>query len=99
MTQSDYAARKAAIEEFNRNNRFVKRGIAAVPTLYGIAFTATLLNQAGALVHVQKDGTVLVSHGGIEMGQGLHTKLAAVAATVLDIPLDAVYISETNTDK
>jgi len=61
--------------------------------------TATMLNQAGALVHVQKDGTVLVSHGGIEMGQGLHTKMAGLAASLFDIPIDAVHIAETNTDK
>jgi len=99
MVQSDFAARMASIEEFNGKNRYIKRGISAVPTLFGISFTATFLNQSGALVHVHKDGTVLVSHGGIEMGQGLNTKIAGLAASLLDIPIDAVYISETNTDK
>merc|ERR1719487_633560 len=98
MEQSDFAKRRAEIEDFNRNSRYVKKGIAAVPTTYGISFTATHLNQAGALVHVQKDGSVLVSHGGVEMGQGLHTKLARVAANILNIPIEAVYVKETCTD-
>jgi len=98
MEQSDFVSRRVAVAEFNRQNRYKKRGLAAVPTKYGISFTATHLNQGGALVHIQKDGTVLVSHGGVEMGQGLHTKLCRVAASVLDVPLEAIYIKETNTD-
>jgi xanthine dehydrogenase/oxidase len=87
------------VAAFNAANRYKKRGIAAVATMFGISFTATQLNQGGALLHVQKDGTVLLSHGGTEMGQGLHTKMARVAATTLDIPIEAVYIAETATDK
>lgn len=98
MKQSDFEGRRSANEAFNLANRYKKRGISALPTCYGISFTATHLNQAGALVHVQKDGTVLVSHGGVEMGQGLHTKLARVAANALNIPIEAVYIKETSTD-
>jgi xanthine dehydrogenase/oxidase len=98
MEQSEFSERRSAVEEFNRNNRYLKRGLAAVPTAYGISFTATHLNQSGALVHMQKDGSVLVAHGGVEMGQGLHTKLARVAASVLDLPIEAIYIKETSTD-
>mmetsp|Transcript_81483 Transcript_81483/g.154700 ORF Transcript_81483/g.154700 Transcript_81483/m.154700 type:complete len:1475 (+) Transcript_81483:114-4538(+) len=98
MSQADFETRKKNVEDFNSRNRYRKRGLAAVPTVFGISFTATHLNQAGALVHVQKDGTVLVSHGGVEMGQGLHTKIARVAAAALNIPIEAVYVKETNTD-
>ncbi|KAJ8770899.1 hypothetical protein K2173_022071 [Erythroxylum novogranatense] len=85
--------------EFNLHNRWKKRGVAMVPTKFGISFTAKLMNQAGALVHVYTDGTVLVTHGGVEMGQGLHTKVAQVAASAFNIPLTSVFISETSTDK
>eukprot|EP00929_Paragymnodinium_shiwhaense_P046791 TRINITY_DN23806_c0_g1_i1.p1 TRINITY_DN23806_c0_g1~~TRINITY_DN23806_c0_g1_i1.p1 ORF type:complete len:1435 (+),score=412.96 TRINITY_DN23806_c0_g1_i1:91-4395(+) len=98
MKQSDFQTRQAAVDDFNRLNRYKKRGLAAVPTAFGISYTATHLNQSGALVHLQKDGTVLVAHGGVEMGQGLHTKLARVAASILDLPLEAVFIKETSTD-
>merc|ERR1712176_1565056 len=98
MEQSEFKQRRADADDFNRLNRYVKRGIAMVPTAYGISFTATHLNQSSALVHIQKDGSVLVAHGGVEMGQGLHTKLARVAASVLDIPIEAVHIKETSTD-
>ena len=70
--------RRAAVEAFNAGSRWRKRGLAVTPTKFGIAFTAKFLNQAGALVHVYTDGTVLVTHGGVEMGQGLHTKVAQV---------------------
>lgn len=70
-----------------------------VPTTYGIAFTANFLMQAGALVHIYTDGSVLVSHGGIEMGQGLYTKMIQVASKALDIPFEMVHILETSTDK
>ncbi|VAH05360.1 unnamed protein product [Triticum turgidum subsp. durum] len=91
-------ARKA-VNVFNSENRWRKRGIAMVPTKFGISFTAKFMNQAGALVQVYTDGTVLVTHGGVEMGQGLHTKIAQVAASSLDIPISCVFISETSTDK
>ena len=70
-----------------------------VPTMFGIAFTALHLNQSGALVHIYADGSVLISHGGTEMGQGLHTKMIQVAATALRIPFEKIHISETATDK
>ncbi|KAJ0020441.1 hypothetical protein Pint_31100 [Pistacia integerrima] len=100
-------ARKEA-EIFNLNNRWKKRGVAMVPTKFGISFRLKLMNQltlepyvntVGALVHVYTDGTVLVTHGGVEMGQGLHTKVAQVAASAFNIPLSSVFISETSTDK
>ncbi|GMY16295.1 xanthine dehydrogenase 1-like isoform X1 [Fagus crenata] len=87
------------VNQFNVKNRWRKRGIAIVPTKFGISFTAKFMNQAGALVHVYTDGTVLVTHGGVEMGQGLHTKVAQVAASAFNIPLSSVFISETSTDK
>ncbi|KAK6925645.1 Aldehyde oxidase/xanthine dehydrogenase, a/b hammerhead [Dillenia turbinata] len=87
------------VDEFNSKNRWRKRGIAMIPTKFGISFTTKFMNQAGALVQVYTDGTVLVTHGGVEMGQGLHTKVAQIAASAFDIPLSSVFISETSTDK
>ena len=78
IDQASFAERQKAAEDFNKANRFRKRGIAVIPTKFGISFTTKFLNQAGALVHVYTDGTVLVTHGGVEMGQGLHTKVAQV---------------------
>ncbi|XP_020540685.1 xanthine dehydrogenase 1 isoform X2 [Jatropha curcas] len=86
-------------KQYNLHNRWKKRGVALVPTKFGISFTTKFMNQAGALVHVYTDGTVLVTHGGVEMGQGLHTKVAQIAASVFNIPLSSVFISETSTDK
>eukprot|EP00455_Lapot_gusevi_P049466 TRINITY_DN701_c0_g1_i2.p1 TRINITY_DN701_c0_g1~~TRINITY_DN701_c0_g1_i2.p1 ORF type:complete len:499 (-),score=127.80 TRINITY_DN701_c0_g1_i2:250-1746(-) len=96
---SEYEQRLAQVLEFNRQNRYRKRGIALLPTKFGCSFTAKFLNQGGALVHVYTDGTVLVTHGGTEMGQGLHTKMAQIAATLFGIPLTDVHIAETATDK
>lgn len=95
----DFSKACEAISHFNAHNRWKKRGIAMIPTKFGIAFTAKHMNQAGALVQVYLDGTVLVTHGGVEMGQGLHTKVAQIAASSFDIPLSSVFISETSTDK
>ncbi|KAG5577770.1 hypothetical protein H5410_057904 [Solanum commersonii] len=95
----DFINAQKEVENFNRHNRWKKRGIAMVPTNLGISFTTKFVNQAGALVQVYTDGTVLVTHGGVEMGQGLHTKLAQIAASSFNIPLNAVFISETSTDK
>jgi xanthine dehydrogenase/oxidase len=91
--------RRKAIAEFNAANKWLKRGLALVPTKFGIAFTAKYMNQGGALVHLYTDGTVLVSHGGTEMGQGLHTKVCQVAAQAFGIPLSAVYVNDSSTDK
>ncbi|KAI9110887.1 hypothetical protein K1719_018007 [Acacia pycnantha] len=87
------------VDLFNGHHRWRKRGIAMVPTKFGISFTTKFMNQAGALVHVYTDGTVLVTHGGVEMGQGLHTKVAQIAASAFGIPLSSVFLSETSTDK
>ncbi|XP_042490550.1 xanthine dehydrogenase 1-like [Macadamia integrifolia] len=87
------------VDQFNLHNRWKKRGVAMVPTKFGISFTTKFMNQAGALVQVYTDGTVLVTHGGVEMGQGLHTKVAQIAASSFNIPLSSVFISETSTDK
>ena len=96
--EADYGARKEAVAEFNRTNRWRKRGLSLIPTKFGISFTALFLNQAGALVHVYHDGSVLVAHGGTEMGQGLNTKMTQIAAQALGVPLDSVFISEMSTN-
>jgi xanthine dehydrogenase large subunit len=92
-------ARRAEIAAFNAQHEHRKRGIAMTPIKFGISFNFTAFNQAGALVHVYKDGSVLVNHGGTEMGQGLHTKMLQVAATALGVPLWAVRLAPTRTDK
>ncbi len=97
--ESSYDQRRAEIAQFNAQNSHRKRGICLMPAKYGIAFTFFALNQGGALVHVYTDGTVLVSHGGIEMGQGLNTKVAQAVATELRVPLSHVHIREMATDK
>ncbi|OCK85768.1 xanthine dehydrogenase [Lepidopterella palustris CBS 459.81] len=96
--ESDYARRRAEIEEFNKTHKWNKRGLALIPTKFGISFTALFLNQAGALVHIYHDGSILLAHGGTEMGQGLHTKMTMIAAEALKVPQDAVFISETATN-
>ncbi|KAL7645429.1 UNVERIFIED_CONTAM: hypothetical protein RMT77_003815 [Armadillidium vulgare] len=99
LSSSNFEERKRAIDIFNRNNRYKKRGIAAMPLKFGIGFSFPSMAQGGALVHVYLDGSVLLSHGGVEIGQGLHTKMLQVASRVLKIPISRIYISETNTDK
>lgn len=96
--ESDYANRRKAVEEFNASHKWRKRGLAIVPTKFGISFTALWFNQAGALVHIYHDGSVLVAHGGTEMGQGLHTKMTMIAAEALKVPMEDVYISDTSTN-
>ncbi|MCF3933563.1 xanthine dehydrogenase molybdopterin binding subunit [Acuticoccus sp. M5D2P5] len=96
---SDYEARRAAIAEWNTASPIIKRGIALTPVKFGISFTTTFLNQAGALVHVYKDGSVMINHGGIEMGQGVYIKVAQVAADAFGLPLERVKITATRTDK
>ncbi|KAI5635560.1 molybdopterin-binding domain of aldehyde dehydrogenase domain-containing protein [Phthorimaea operculella] len=99
VQKSNLAQRKVEIENFNRQHRWRKRGIAIIPTKFGIAFTEKLLNQAGALVIIYVDGSVLLSHGGTEMGQGLHTKMIQVASRALGIGVEKIHIVETATDK
>ncbi len=96
---SDYRARRAAIREFNAKSPIVKKGIALTPVKFGISFTMTHLNQAGALVHIYKDGSVHLNHGGTEMGQGLFVKVAQVVAEEFQIDLERVKITATTTAK
>ena len=96
---SNYQGRQKRIARFNQTQKILKKGIALTPVKFGIAFTLKQLNQAGALVHVYTDGSVQVNHGGTEMGQGLHTKVAQVVAEEFGIDLEAVRVTATKTDK
>ena len=96
---AQYRRRQEAVSAWNSAHADVKRGLAVTPVKFGISFTATLFNQAGALVHVYTDGSVQVSHGGTEMGQGLHTKVAQVVADELGVPLARVLVTASDTDK
>lgn len=96
---SQLAERRAEIARWNDTHPSDKRGIAITPVKFGISFTAKWYNQAGALVHVYKDGSVQVNHGGTEMGQGLHTKMRQVAADALGVPLSCIRLMATRTDK
>jgi len=96
---SEYRQRRAAVEAFNAGSPVLKKGLALTPVKFGIAFNVTHFNQAGALVHVYTDGSVLVNHGGTEMGQGINTKVAQVVAHELGIPLELVRVSATDTSK
>jgi xanthine dehydrogenase large subunit len=97
--RSDFSRRQAEVAAFNAAHPDTKRGLAITPVKFGISFNLTAFNQAGALVHVYKDGSVLINHGGTEMGQGLHTKMIQVAATALGVPLATVRLAPTRTDK
>jgi len=96
---SDYQARRRAVIEFNKTSTILKKGISLTPVKFGISFTATWYNQAGALVHVYKDGSIHLSHGGTEMGQGLYIKVAQVVADAFGVNLDTVKIMATTTGK
>ncbi|KAG8624283.1 hypothetical protein KVT40_007350 [Elsinoe batatas] len=98
LEESSYHARRQACDDFNATSKWKKRGMAIIPTKFGISFTALFLNQAGALVHIYHDGSILVAHGGTEMGQGLHTKMIMIAAEALGVSSDQVFISETATN-
>jgi xanthine dehydrogenase large subunit len=99
VASSDYVARRAAIDAWNASQRVLKRGIALTPVKFGISFTLTHLNQAGALVHVYNDGSIHLNHGGTEMGQGLFQKIAQVAASRFGVDISAVKITATDTGK
>jgi xanthine dehydrogenase large subunit len=96
---SEFARRRKEIDRWNQLHPHAKRGIAITPVKFGISFTATFFNQAGAFVLIYRDGSVQVNHGGAEMGQGLHTKIQQIAAETLGLDLDAVRIMPTSTDK
>lgn len=94
-----YWQRRQQITEFNQTSPIVKKGLALTPVKFGISFTAKHLNQAGALVHIYTDGSIQVNHGGTEMGQGLHTKIAQIAAHEFGVTLDMIEVTATRTDK
>ncbi len=96
---SDYRARRSAIDAFNKTSPVLKKGIAFTPVKFGIAFNVTHLNQAGALVHVYLDGSIIVNHGGTEMGQGINTKVMQVVAHELGVDLAHVRATATDTSK
>ncbi len=99
VDEAELEARREEIAAFNASSRFHKRGIGLMPLKFGISFTKSLLNQAGALVLVYADGSVQLNHGGTEMGQGLHTKMQAVAADALGVAIESVRVMHTATDK
>jgi len=96
---SEYARRREEIRAFNAASPILKKGLALTPVKFGISFTASFLNQAGALVHVYTDGSIHLNHGGTEMGQGLNTKVAQVVAEVFQVDIERIQITATNTDK
>jgi xanthine dehydrogenase molybdopterin binding subunit/xanthine dehydrogenase small subunit len=96
---SAVASRRKEIARWNASHPHTKRGIAITPVKFGISFTVTHLNQAGALVLIYQDGTVQVNHGGTEMGQGVHTNIVAIAAKELGVPIENVRVMPTSTDK
>ncbi|HEX6375252.1 MAG TPA: xanthine dehydrogenase molybdopterin binding subunit [Allosphingosinicella sp.] len=96
---ADYAARREAVAAFNAGHKILKKGLALTPVKFGISFTTTHLNQAGALVLVYADGSIHLNHGGTEMGQGLMIKVAQVVADAFGVPIETVKVSATRTDK
>ena len=100
IKSSNYKSRQLSIKKFNSENKYIKKGIALTPVKFGISFTTWHLNQAGALVHIYyDDGSVHVNHGGVEMGNGVHTKIAQLAAHALGLPFNKIKVSATRTDK
>jgi len=99
VKSSDYYNRRKEIDKFNEKNEFYKKGIALTPVKFGISFTTSFLNQAGALVNIYQDASVQVNHGGTEMGQGLHTKILGIAAKELGISPENIRINPTDTSK
>jgi len=99
LQEAEVPARRDAIAAFNARSPHVKRGLAVTPVKFGISFTASFLNQAGALVHLYRDGSVQVNHGGTEMGQGLYTKILGIACRELGLPASAIRVTQTRTDK
>lgn len=96
---SNYSERRKKTDQFNQQNEYVKRGLALTPVKFGISFTTSFLNQAGALVNIYQDGSINVNHGGTEMGQGLHTKIKQIAADELGLEVNKINITATNTSK
>ena len=96
---SDYAKRRRLVDEWNAREPVIKRGLALTPVMFGISFTASFLNQAGALLHVYQDGSVMINHAATEMGQGVYTKVAQVVAQEFGLSLQQVRITATDTSK
>jgi len=96
---SEYERRRNEVNKYNSGNEFYKKGLAITPVKFGISFTTSFLNQAGALVNIYKDGTVLINHGGTEMGQGLNTKITQIASAELGLSIDRIKVNATNTSK
>ncbi|GGH37908.1 xanthine dehydrogenase, molybdenum binding subunit apoprotein [Cribrihabitans marinus] len=96
---ADYQARRQAVLDWNAKGGIVRKGIALTPVKFGISFTATWYNQAGALLHIYSDGSIHLNHGGTEMGQGLNTKVAQVVADELQVDIDKIKITKTTTEK
>jgi len=96
---SQYAERRKSIRAYNAHSPVLKKGLALTPVKFGISFTASFLNQAGALIHLYTDGSIHLNHGGTEMGQGLNIKVAQVVAEVFQVDIDRIQITATNTDK
>ncbi|MBI2815056.1 MAG: xanthine dehydrogenase molybdopterin binding subunit [Opitutae bacterium] len=99
LAKADFAKRRAEVDAWNQANPHMKRGLAVTPVKFGISFTLSHYNQAGALVHIYQDGSVQVNHGGTEMGQGLHTKILGVAMRELGLPASSIRLMTTSTDK
>ena len=99
LSDSDFHQRRVALTQFNATNSQRKRGIAITPVKFGISFNKTEYNQAGALVHIYTDGSIALNHGGTEMGQGLHSKMLAVAGNALGVSVDRIQLMVTSTDK
>lgn len=99
VVDADYHQRREAVVAFNQNSAVLKKGIALTPVKFGISFTVQHLNQAGALIQVYTDGTILLNHGGTEMGQGLFTKVAQIVAAEFQVDIDTIAVSATRTDK
>jgi xanthine dehydrogenase large subunit len=96
---ADYRKRRKVIIDFNKNSQILKKGIALTPVKFGISFTATWYNQAGALIHIYNDGSIHLNHGGTEMGQGLHTKVAQIVADAFQVDFERIKIKKTTTEK
>ncbi|WP_428034313.1 xanthine dehydrogenase molybdopterin binding subunit [Amphritea sp.] len=96
---SDYQQRRREIKAYNASSPILKKGLALTPVKFGISFTATFLNQAGALIHIYTDGSIHLNHGGTEMGQGLNTKVAQIVAEEFQVDFDTIQITSTNTEK
>jgi xanthine dehydrogenase large subunit len=96
---SNYRMRRSEIKKFNETSRVIKKGIALTPVKFGISFTATWYNQAGALIHIYNDGSIHLNHGGTEMGQGLNTKIAQIVADAFQVDFERIKITKTTTEK